>query len=283
MTTGREEINLAFLKSKVPSLRCISLGEARKLTCSRSLADIWATVSETELTSLAEEVALTIKQIRHLGNVRMCPRTHPREQPNLGHSLIFKGFDFCDFSHQESNSAIFRELSRAMDETEGLVVPGESAAWLYEIQGKLLKKMPNFAPFVFTHGDLCAKYIFVNTATRKLTAITGWSGAEYCPVFWEYSSLLWGDLPPSDEIELGGGVVFASRDRQWKRMLKGAMEKHEPYRDLFQAGNWVKALGIVRTRHHLLPERMDSVLEYLSSRDYCSKELEPECYGHPEL
>ncbi|KAK3994217.1 hypothetical protein QBC44DRAFT_367739 [Cladorrhinum sp. PSN332] len=268
---SREEANLTFLRSK-SSIRCISNEEGRKLTCSRSLADTWTNLTEPELLDLAEEVSLTIKQIRHLANVRMCPRTYP-ELPNLGQSIILKGFDFTVFSHHGSNSAIFRELTRAMDVTEGIRA-GEDPASIYWIQDEFLKKMPTFGPFTFTHGDLRAKNIFINTGTHKLTTIAGWSSAEYCPAFWEHSSLLWDDLPSQDG--------YVSRDRQWKRMLKGAMEKHEPNRDLFQAGNWVKAFGIFRSRHHLPPKRMNSVLKYLSS-DYYRQELEPECYGHPEL
>ncbi|KAK4227782.1 hypothetical protein QBC38DRAFT_544817 [Podospora fimiseda] len=254
------------------SIRCISNEEGRKLTCSRSLADLWTALTESELVSLAEEVTLTIKKIRHLANSRMCPRTYP-ELPNLRHSIIFKGFDFSVFSHQGSNSSIFRELTQAMDDNEGILA-GEDRPMIYWIRDQFLKKMPTFGSFTFTHGDLSAKHIFVNTNTHKLTAIAGWSNAEYCPVFWEYSCLLWDDLPCQ-----AGSV---SRNRQWKRILKGALEKHEPHRDLFQAGNWIKALGIFRNRQNLHPQRMNSVMKYLNS-DYYPKELEPECYGHSEL
>lgn len=258
---SREEVNLFFVRSKT-SIRCISNEEARALTDSKTLADIWIILSEAELVSLAREVALTIKQLRRLANVRMVPRTHP-EEPNLRHSFIFEGFDFSDIRYQERNSSIFRELARAME----MVGP---------IESRFYQTMPNFAPFIFTHGDLRAENIIVDIKTRTLAHIAGWQNAEYAPVFWEYTSLLWDDLESL--------TTDVSRDRRWKGLLRIEVRKHEEI-DLLQAGNWIKALGTFRQRHYLFPQRMDNVLRYLDpdSDEFGYEELEPEYYGHLDV
>ncbi|KAK4463881.1 hypothetical protein QBC42DRAFT_322359 [Cladorrhinum samala] len=267
---SREQVNLSFVRAKT-SIRCISNEEARRLTDSKTLADAWITLSEAELSSLAREVALAIKQLRRLANVRMVPRTHPGEHLNLVRSFIFEGFDFSDARHQERNSSIFRELARAA----GMVGPIENMFFL---------KMPSFAPFTFTHGDLRAENIIVDIKTRTLACIAGWQSAEYAPVFWEYACLLWDDPSHDDGSVRSLRPATAdrvSRDRRWKGLLRAEVRRHEEGVDLLQAGNWVKAVGIFRRRRYLLPRRMDSVLRYLDSdsNEFDYDELEAEYYG----
>ncbi|OQD90508.1 hypothetical protein PENANT_c001G05519 [Penicillium antarcticum] len=122
-----------------------------------------------------------------------------------------KGNEASQVPHGPLTTAeqLWAELEKSLD-VHGLDVP-------QAVKVRLRDRMPDPAPWTFTHGDLAICNIMVDPMTYEMTGIIDWERSGYFPVWWEFAFAVLG---------------LSQEDKEWKDLLRGNLANHE------EALNW---------------------------------------------
>jgi aminoglycoside phosphotransferase len=158
----------------------------------QDLQAAWPTLSQEAKARIARQTAEALLPLRELKSSTMA---------SLGDKPLYSGFLFLQGSETPhgpfaSDDELWQSLARRLDK-----VPERA-------RNAFRRRLPQCAPYTFTHGDLAIVNIMVKDG--NLAAIVDWEGAGYFPVWWEYAA---------------AGVGLGTEDVEWKGLLAGEMCK----------------------------------------------------------
>jgi Ser/Thr protein kinase RdoA (MazF antagonist) len=168
------------------------------------LEKIWSSMPQSAREELAHCTAEYLGQLRSLQSETM---------GSVDGSPLYCGFLFprkgnkaCQVPHGPLKTAeeLWGELEKSLD-MDGLDVP-------QAVRVQLRDRMPNPAPWTFTHGDLTSCNIMVDPTTYELTGIIDWEWSGYFPVWWEFAFAV---------------VGLGQEDKEWKDLLRGNLANYE--------------------------------------------------------
>lgn len=162
----------------------------------QTLEQAWPTLSESQKTSLADQVVNIREKLRSITSTSI----RGVDQNPCYPGLLF--FDRESHGPFYSDLELWDAISLTLYDPPRRVFPARALA-------NLKKRMPRCEPYVLTHCDLNLGNIIIKDG--RLAGILDWEFAAYYPIWYEYVSASWG---------------WTEEDAEWKRLLRERMDIH---------------------------------------------------------